>query len=464
MGNLEKFFEWCYAPTAGKKVVWLIFALAVMTGMCMRFFDIKGAFMAEKPTRDIYVTIDDKYYILRYSLYGLKDAAKIFNDGLVVHLKKGGYIQSQWDPCMFYKKESASSYIYLVFHVDDFIGNATSEGLLDEFKVHMDKKYETTQNTDGVFLGIHLERYVDDDGTVKYIFRKPHQLQSMFDKYMPNGPSQSLPKSPMRHSYSKLFDVEDSKPCDVTDFRSILGALMQLTDCRPDIAYTIAKISQRQCAPREKDREALIYLLHFLWATKDQGLILRRADATSAATLVRLRGYGDCSFACHGNGKSHYCIGFDLVEESTHKEAFPFANACQSGLFYLKSFMAPTVDLSSCQGEIGATVELAKDTLFYRGVLGELGQTQIEPTPLYGDNDSARSLATHYDGSSKRVRYMIPKINWLLERTKGLVIKMVRLSTADLPVDIGTKNSLGTEWNTKINRTMGRQAEQSRTV
>ncbi len=52
--------------------------------------------------------------------------------------------------------------------------------------------------------------------------------------------------------------------------------------------------------------------------------------------------------------------------------------------------MAPTVDLSSCQGEICATVELAKDTLFYRGVLGELGQTQVELTPLYGDNDSAR--------------------------------------------------------------------------
>ena len=145
------------------------------------------------------------------------------------------------------------------------------------------------------------------------------------------------------------------------------------------------------------------------------------------------------------------------MEESTHKETFPFQNVCQSGLFYLKSFMAPTVDLSSCQGEIGATVELAKDTIFYRGVLSELGQTQIAPTPLYGDNDSARNLATHYDGSSKRVRYMIPKINWLLEQTKGLVIKMVRLSTVELPVDIGTKRSTGIEWNKKLNRTMGRK-------
>jgi hypothetical protein len=289
-----------------------------------------------------------------------------------------------------------------------------------------------------------------------YIFRKPHQLQAIFDKYMPDGTTQSIPKSPMSYTYSKNFNLDDSKACDVTEFRSILGAVMQLTDCRPDIAFTIAKISQRQCSPREKDREALLHLLHFLWGTRDQGLILRRADAASAATLVRLRGYADCSFACHGNGKSHYCIGFDLIEESKHKEAFPFANLCQSGLFYLKSFMAPTVDLSSCQGEIGAAVELAKDTLFYRGVLAELGQIQVEPTPLYGDNDSARNLATHYDVSSKRVRYMIPKINWLLEQTKAEVLKMVRLRTEDLPVDIGTKHSTGTEWTKKVHRTMGR--------
>jgi hypothetical protein len=51
---------------------------------------------------------------------------------------------------------------------------------------------------------------------------------------------------------------------------------------------------------------------------------------------------------------------------------------------------------------------------------------------------------------------MIPKINWLLEQRKAEVIKMVRLSTEERPVDIGTKHSTGTEWNKKVDRTMGR--------
>jgi len=340
--------------------------------------------------------------------------------------------------------------------VDDFIGNATSERLLDEFNTHMDKKYEVTSNADGIFLGIQMERHTTvGNPEIAYIFRKPHQLQNIFDKYLPEGPTMSLPRDPMRESYSKCFNVEDSKPTDVKEFRSMLGAIMQLTDCRPDIAFTIAKISQRQCDPRVKDREALIFLVHYLWATRNKELILHRSDTASAATLVRLRGYSDCSFACHGNGKSHYSVGFDLVDDNSHNEEQPFDNRYNTGLFYMKSFMAPNVDLSSCQGETCATVELTKDAIFYRGVLNELHQKQIQPTPLYGDNDSARSLAMHYDGSHKRVRYMLPKINWLMEQTKAEVVKMVRMSTKVLPVDIGTKNGRGAEVYEKRDRTMG---------
>ena len=109
----------------------------------------------------------------------------------------------------------------------------TSDQLLDEFQLHMESKYEITSNDDEMFLGVQMERYVDEVSLpqqVKYIFRKPHQMQNIFDKYLASGPVISAPKDPMRESYSKLFDAEDSSPCEVTEFRSMLGAIMQLTD------------------------------------------------------------------------------------------------------------------------------------------------------------------------------------------------------------------------------------------
>ena len=60
----------------------------------------------------------------------------------------------------------------------------------------------------------------------------------------------------------------------------------------------------------------------------------------------------------------------------------------RTGMFNLKSFIAPTVDLSSCEGGIGASVELTNDTIFYRGILHELYQEQMQPTRLYGDSNS----------------------------------------------------------------------------
>jgi len=41
-----------------------------------------------------------------------------------------------WDQCLFYMRESDTSYMYLVFHVDDFIVSGTSERIIDDDHAH----------------------------------------------------------------------------------------------------------------------------------------------------------------------------------------------------------------------------------------------------------------------------------------------------------------------------------------
>ena len=454
LGNLDDFEGSTYSPTPGKKVVWLIFALSILLGLFRRFFDVKGAFMAERPNREVYVSLDGVIYLLLYNLYGLKDAAKVFNDGLVEHLRKGGYTQSVWDECLWYKWISIWNFIYLLFHVDDFKACGTSEDIINDFQCHLESKYQVTSNTNGVYLGIHMTPLADSSGS--YCFTKPTQLQHLFDTYLTNGPTMTIPTFPMSESYIKNFDVDDSPLCDTKTFRSFHGALMQLVDCRPDIAFPIAKISQRQGSPRDKDLQALSYLLHYLYGTRDRGLILRRGDRESARTIVKLRGYSDMSLACHSNGKSHYCICFDLIDD-VQESSFvnPLKKVYNTGMFYFKSLMAPTVDLNACEGEVGAMVELTKDAIFFNGILDELHQKQVKPTPLYNDNDASIMLATQYSGRHKRVRYMLPRINWLMEQTKSLAVKMLRMGTDDLPADVGTKAGRGPQWRAKVDRVMG---------
>ena len=45
--NFDPYDGKTFAPTACKKIVWLLYAVAILLGLFMRWFDIKGAFMAE---------------------------------------------------------------------------------------------------------------------------------------------------------------------------------------------------------------------------------------------------------------------------------------------------------------------------------------------------------------------------------------------------------------------------------
>ena len=452
LGNLDNFQGETYAPTACKKVVWLLYAVSILLNLQFQWFDVKGAFMAEKPTRDIYVSIDDNVYKLEYSLYGLDDAAKVFNDGLVEHMKAGGYVQSKWDQCFFYKWTSTTSYLYLVFHVDDFTAMGRGQSDIDEFHKHMLTKYEVTTNKDGIFLGTRCTRL--PDGSM--VFTKPHQLQNIFDKWLTEDMKKStLPGEPMSATYIENIDTI-SPDSDKGLYKSLLGALMQLIDIRPDIAYAISKLAHRTDSPRESDMNGLLQIVKYLYGTRDRGLRLRPGDRASANVYIQLRGFADCGYANHLNGKSQYCVGFDLVNAHEHPdELVPLHTRNNTGMFYYKSWMAPTVDLSSTEGEAGVIVEGAKDIIFYRGLLDEMHQTQILPTPLYNDNKSTLTLATRYSGKHKRVRYMLPRINWLMEKSKEQIFKLLYLSSELLPADMGTKRHGGKLFQQKRDAVMG---------
>jgi hypothetical protein len=60
-----------------------------------------------------------------------------------------------------------------------------------------------------------------------------------------------------------------------------------------------------------------------------------------------------------------------------------------TGMFYFKSWMAPTVDLSSCAGECGTIVEAVKDYIVLRVCCEEMYQHLLVPIPDYNDNQSS---------------------------------------------------------------------------
>ena len=80
---------------------------------------------------------------------------------------------------------------------------------------------------------------------------------------------------------------------------------------------------------------------------------------------------------------------------------------------------------------------------------------QLSPTPLYNDNKSTITLATKYSGNHKRVRYMLPRINWLIEKGKEQLFRLLYLRSEDLPPDLGTKRLAITEFKSDRDGVLG---------
>jgi hypothetical protein len=66
---------------------------------------------------------------------------------------------------------------------------------------------------------------------------------------------------------------------DVSQFRSIAGALQYLTFTRPDIVYAVQQICLHIHDPREPHLTAMKCILRYLQGTPDYGLLLRHSSS-----------------------------------------------------------------------------------------------------------------------------------------------------------------------------------------
>jgi hypothetical protein len=126
-----------------------------------------------------------------------------------------------------------------------------------------------------------------------------------------------------------------------------------------------------------------------------------------------------------------------------------------TGYFFSKSRVGSTTALSSTEIEVTGIVECVKTTIMYREILKEMHLEQITPTAIYNDNQSAITLGKDYNGNHKRVRHFLPKVNWLMDMGKELMVDLKYKNTLVLGPDIGTKALIGPDHERKRDIVMG---------
>ncbi|GJP38201.1 hypothetical protein CLOM_g22655 [Closterium sp. NIES-68] len=213
-------------------------------------------------------------------------------------------------------------------------------------------------------------------------------------------------------------------------FHSMVGSLNYAANhTRPDIAFATSRLASVVSRPSHEQLEAAKRLVRYVSATASVGLEysgvrqrLQRGAADVKSGEMLLSCYTDASFnSVKADGTS---IG-------------GYVCLLGGGAVSWRSKKQNEVGLSSCETEYMALHHGAKEVVWLRRLLEELGVGQEEPTVVFCDNESAVKLAKNacLHGLTKHIR---PKWHWV----RRLLDKEVRLEivkTHQQAADIFTK-------------------------
>jgi len=219
---------------------------------------------------------------LHKALYGLKQAPRAWYNTLKDFLITYRFLNSRSDTSLFvYNWDGVVAY-FLVY-VDDLqlIGN--NDSFLNAFKTALALKFSLKDfGSPHHFLG--MEILPTSHGL--FLSQQHYVRELLISTNMQDAKSVSTPLS----TFCDLTPTSDAPSCDIREFCRIIGSLQYLYLTRPDISFSINKLSQYMQAPTEIHMKATKRLLRYLKGTLDHGLHLSQAQISLSQHFVILIG------------------------------------------------------------------------------------------------------------------------------------------------------------------------------
>jgi hypothetical protein len=310
-------------------------------------------------------------------IYGMAQAGRRWQRTLFPWLKEFGFAQCESDPCvfkcsrtMFTPTGPREEKIILGVYVDD----------LAVLYVHDDKHSLYRE-----FSNALKEWEVEDEGEMHDLLGVEFSYE---DKHVRLSQTQYINRLVAEH-LSKVPTKDVTTPCDeklaqhVSDaliaplcsdaallrrYQSLVGALLYCaTNTRPDVAYSVGMLCRAMARPTETLMLDARRVLCYLHTTRHLGL-------RYAPRATRLYGMSDSDWA---------------VKHSTSGYVFMLSHAAISWA----SKKQPSVALSSCEAELMAGSEAAKEAVYLSNLAKDLGVLDEAPVELFMDNKSAIDTA-----------------------------------------------------------------------
>ena len=419
LGNRQEYgvdYEETFAPVAKMTTVRTIVAVAASQDWPIHQMDVKSVFLHGNLKEAIYMrpppglsTAAHDVCRLKRSLYGLKQAPRAWFDKFRTTLLDLSFVQSQYDPSLFWRKTPVGIVTLLVY-VDDILITGTDIGTIQQLKDSLHASFHMKDlGSVAYFLGLEFHR------NNKGIFVNQHQyLRDIIE--LADLQNSAPVDTPMEVNVKYRKDEGDLLQ-NPTLYRRLVGSLVYLTITRPDISFAVNLVSQFMSSPRHLHMAAVKRIIRYLLGTPTRGLLF------PAGSPLNLVAYSDSDWAgCPDTRRSTtgWCVylGDALISWKCKKQE--------------------RVSKSSTEAEYRAMSATCSEITWLRGLLSELGYSQSVPTPLHADNTSAIQIVAN-PVYHERTKHIEVYCHYIRESFDNGIITLPHVSTDQQTTDILTK-------------------------
>ncbi|CAI7910879.1 unnamed protein product [Closterium sp. NIES-54] len=429
-----KDFDEIFAPVGKGTTLRVMLGMAANRGWRIKQMDITTAFLNGIILEELYMRQpegwDDgsgRVCRLKKAIYGLKQAPRAWYHKLEETLLAGGFKKSECEHSLFLLQEK-EQFLMLLVYVDDILLFSESSAMIERVEEMLEMQFKCSKMGDvKYYLGMHVERDLDK-GVLRLHQRK--YCEGLAEKYgLQDGGKPATPL-PSGFTVEPCADEEVVGESDRKLFHPMVGALNYAANhTRPDIAFATSRLASVVSRPCHEQLEAAKRLVLYVSATASVGLeysAVRQRLQRGAADL----GKGEMLLTCYTDA-SFNSVKADGTSIGGYVCVFG------GGAVSRRSKKQNEVGQSSCETEYMALHHGAKEVVWLRRLLEEIGVCQKEPTVIFCDNESAVKLAKNacLHGLTKHIR---PKWHWV----RRLLHKEVRLEivkTHQQAADILTK-------------------------
>ena len=363
---------------------------------------------------------------LEKSLYGLKQAGRLWGKLLHDTLIRIGFEQCVTDACL-YRKIDKDGITVVCAYVDDLLATGSSTERVDDFYNAMASLDLKDLGPAKHFLGMRLgydqtSGYkIDQESTIVELLAR-NKMDKANAVRVPVCEESAIEASVEENALLPSKGPGTQEAPTVRSFQSLVGSLLWIARCtRPDIAFAVHRATRKTHAPTYQDFKMAKRILRYLAGTAQLKLTMK-ADQ-DAATAMRVSAYTDADYA---------------ADKATRKSINGATVHLNGAIVGWHCKQQKSVALSTTEAEFVSAATGVKEMLGLKELMGELGIPVEMPMVVKVDNQAAIKQIEN-EASSATAKHVDTKLKFIKDESRRGVIKAEFVGTKENVADLLTK-------------------------